>query len=394
MGNLTSSALGTCFDTDVNRTYKSGQLGFLQTTRKSQRGVSREIARVGDHADSTDAWGLQMACDAAHDDYVRCLAVLPRSNLIVSGGGDSVIRVWSAETGRLLREVENDSLRVFLVREDHNELLAGARDGSITVYDTKSWKVKTAFMDDSGSVFALAEHHYTLISGSDHIAIWTNPEWRPATDPTPGHTGMMEGRPSMGREVIRGQRGAPLPWGGVWRASHVIDEASRSLMVHDGKLYVGAIDRALKVYDLKTLECIETLVHHERCIWSMLVVNQFLVTGSADFTLGVWRFAKEDGEPALQLVASLGDHSGWIVQLLSYGNKLVTACLDGFVRVWDTHGDPVDWRRVKVIEVSENEENEVYSVAAIDNKLVTASSDGAIHVYFDARQQHEQRQSQ
>lgn len=67
-----------------------------------------------------------------------------------------------------------------------------------------------------------------------------------------------------------------------------------SLSASATRLYSGSLDKTIKVWDLKTLQCIETLSEHKSAVTSVLCWDQNLLSCSLDKTVKVWA-ATESG---------------------------------------------------------------------------------------------------
>ncbi|MCO5552185.1 hypothetical protein L7F22_005696 [Adiantum nelumboides] len=120
-----------------------------------------------------------------------------------------------------------------------------------------------------GQVHALAIYNDTLIAGAQdgNILAWKFNSvvnmFQPAAA-LPGHTGAV-----------------------------VTLEAS------EGKLYSGAMDFTIRVWDLSTAICIQTLQGHSNVVMGLLSWNQYLLSGSLDGTVKVWA-ASQSGSYDLQ----------------------------------------------------------------------------------------------
>ncbi|XP_044947638.1 zinc finger CCCH domain-containing protein 17-like, partial [Hordeum vulgare subsp. vulgare] len=84
--------------------------------------------------------------------------------------------------------------------------------------------------------------------------------------------------------------------------SHVI-----SLAVSATRLYSGSLDKTIRVWDLKNLQCVQTLSQHKAAITSVLCWGQKLLSCSLDKTVKVWA-ASESGD--LQLMHTHSDEHG------------------------------------------------------------------------------------
>jgi len=67
-----------------------------------------------------------------------------------------------------------------------------------------------------------------------------------------------------------------------------------SLIVGGMRLYSASMDKTIRVWDLATLQCIQTLSDHTDVVMSVLCWDQFLLSCSLDQTIKVWA-ATESG---------------------------------------------------------------------------------------------------
>lgn len=86
-----------------------------------------------------------------------------------------------------------------------------------------------------------------------------------------------------------------------------------SLAVSATRLYSGSLDKTIRVWDLKDLQCVQTLSEHKAAVTSVLCWGQKLLSCSLDKTIKVWA-ASESGN--LQLMRTHSEEH-WIEQLLS-----------------------------------------------------------------------------
>ena len=76
---------------------------------------------------------------AGHSSFVSCLAVNPRSDLIVSGAYDCQLKMWDHRTStRVVKTIEAHAEAVTAVdfHEDGTEFVSGSYDGLVRVWNT------------------------------------------------------------------------------------------------------------------------------------------------------------------------------------------------------------------------------------------------------------------
>ena len=172
---------------------------------------------------------------------VSCLALAP-----VSKSG--------SDTTRRLDESANDRLAV------------GYTDGSIRVWDWKTRSCLVTLNGHRGSVSTLAfdPSGTRLVSGSKDtdIIVWD----------LVAETGLFR---------LRGHKDQIT-------SLHLLNVGGPSHLISSSK------DTLVKVWDLATQHCVETVVGHRSEVWStcMTANEEFLITGTSDPDLRVWRIDK------------------------------------------------------------------------------------------------------
>lgn len=98
-------------------------------------------------------------------------------------------------------------------------------------------------------------------------------------------------------------------------------------------LISGSRDTSIKVWDLRTNECIATRSFHMGSVLCLRVSNlsSWMVSGSSDSTCVIWQDL-----PNLKVVAQLRGHTSGVLDVcIVQDTWIVSASRDGSVRVWD-----------------------------------------------------------
>jgi hypothetical protein len=79
----------------------------------------------------------------AHKGYIRAVAVSPDGQLIATGGNDTLVRVWSAAEGTLVKELAGHPRHVYNVAFDPSGkfLISGDLMGVIKQWDVGTWNM-------------------------------------------------------------------------------------------------------------------------------------------------------------------------------------------------------------------------------------------------------------
>ncbi len=107
----------------------------------------------------------------------------------------------------------------------------------------------------------------------------------------------------------------------------------------DGRIAVsGSTDGTLRVWDVNSGQCLQTLEGHTVCVDSLALSadSRIAVSGSEDGTLRVWNL--QSGRCQKVLKEHMGFHSSLILRLSADGRTAVTGSVDNVLKVWDING--------------------------------------------------------
>uniref|UniRef100_A0A0W0FCF7 Small-subunit processome Utp12 domain-containing protein n=1 Tax=Moniliophthora roreri TaxID=221103 RepID=A0A0W0FCF7_MONRR len=187
------------------------------------------------------------------------------------------VLVWDVKKGVMLsmwHETGHRAEVTCIVRSPQENVFAvGYADGSIRIWDAKSGSVVTTFNGHKKNVTALAfnEQGTQLASGSQDtdLIVWD----------VVGEAGLYRLRGH--RDQVTCIKFLPSP----------ADLPSTSASSTSGMLLTTSKDTFIKLWDLSTQHCIQTVVAHRSDIWSLDVdIDQDLIfTGSGDGEVKAWR---------------------------------------------------------------------------------------------------------
>uniref|UniRef100_A0A060TAP4 ARAD1B08404p n=1 Tax=Blastobotrys adeninivorans TaxID=409370 RepID=A0A060TAP4_BLAAD len=130
----------------------------------------------------------------------------------------------------------------------------------------------------------------------------------------------------------------------------------------------GSRDTTIRVWDLERGVCRRVLSGHTSSVRCLEVVGDICVSGSYDFTAMVWRIS--DGT----LLHTLTGHFSQIYCLAFDGERIATGSLDSSVRIWSPHTG-------ECLAVLQGHTSLVGQVQMKGDTLVTGGSDGAVRVW-------------
>ncbi|MFQ5734094.1 MAG: WD40 repeat domain-containing protein [Planctomycetaceae bacterium] len=124
----------------------SGHASWIR--RMDVRGSAQPLVVTGSYAGRLIWWNADdpsakpLRSVDAHRGYVRGVAISPDGKLVASGGNDNMVRVWSADDGRLIKELPGHTRHVYNVKFDPSGrfLVSGDLMGVLKQWEVGSWK--------------------------------------------------------------------------------------------------------------------------------------------------------------------------------------------------------------------------------------------------------------
>eukprot|EP01133_Synstelium_polycarpum_P009756 gene9756-11393_t len=180
---------------------------------------------------------------------------------------------------------------------DENRLYTGSNDGNLGVWDIKEMKHLSNVRAHGKSIRAVAiapNKNGNLVTGGADSYI---KEWDLST-----------------MTVVK-----------------EIKEANEvnTLFIQDNLLFTGCNDKTVKVWDMRSYECVKTLQGHTRAIKSVCAMGNLLFSGSNDQQIFVWSLQND------RILTNFQGHEGWVKSLYAHNNTLYSGSHDETVKVWD-----------------------------------------------------------
>lgn len=130
----------------------------------------------------------------------------------------------------------------------------------------------------------------------------------------------------------------------------------------------GSRDNTIRVWDITRGTCEAVLQGHRSSVRCIEVLGDICVSGSYDFTAKIWRIS--DGT----LLHTLTGHFSQIYSLAFDGKRIATGSLDASIRVWDVETG-------SCLSVLQGHTSLVGQLQMKDDILVSGGSDGALRVW-------------
>ncbi|CAM0142552.1 unnamed protein product [Umbelopsis sp. WA50703] len=137
---------------------------------------------------------------------------------------------------------------------------------------------------------------------------------------------------------------------------------SLSLTPDEQTLFTGSWDKTIKQWDVKSGECVKTLIGHTDFVKVILLVGKYLFSGSADSHIRQWDI--QTGE----CVRDLKAHSRSVecLAVSEDGRSLFSASSDRSIRKWNIESGQVD-------KVYEGHETNVFALTVWDDEMWTGT---------------------
>eukprot|EP00743_Colponemidia_sp_Colp-15_P004854 GILK01005231.1.p1 GENE.GILK01005231.1~~GILK01005231.1.p1 ORF type:complete len:974 (+),score=234.40 GILK01005231.1:60-2981(+) len=201
--------------------------------------------------------------------------------LALTGCNENVV-VWNLRQGVMMQQLRGDKSEVTIMalRENVPHVAVGYNDGSIKVWDFQS---ATCVMTLNGHKSAVTALRYNtrgtlLISGSKDtdIIVWD----------TIGESGLYR---------LRGHRDAVTDVRLLEGKENEKDVNGEMIVKRGVRLVSSSKDSLVKLWDLDTQHCTQTLVGHRAEVWTFDVdpQEQRLLTGSVDNQIRIWTLGAE-----------------------------------------------------------------------------------------------------
>jgi len=235
-----------------------------------------------------------------HSASVTSVAISPDGETLASGSVDKTIRLWDLKTGQKIKTLSAPSLPVTCVAfhpKKNSVLFSGNMDKTVRVLDIETARIKRIYAEHTEGVTCLAVHpNGQIIASGSHdcsVIVWSNYKFA-------GHSAsvLCVAISPDGQTLVSGSQDKEIK---VWNLSN--GELLRTLTGHSAAVYSlvispdgqtlvsGSEDTTIKVWNLETGEEIKTLAQNLASVTSLAISfdGQFLVSASEDFSIKLWK---------------------------------------------------------------------------------------------------------
>lgn len=278
---------------------------------------------------------------SGHSAPVRCVAISPDGQFLVSGCDDRIVKIWNIHEGEELYTLKGHSASVISVAisPDGETLASASTDQTIRLWNLKTGQEIKALLGHSKLITCVAFHpkkNSVLFSGSidTTVSVW-NLETAKITHTYARHTNgvtCLAVHPN-GKILASGSHDCTVI---VWSNHTLVGHSAPVLCVAispDGQTLVsGSQDKEIKVWNPSNGELLRTLTGHSAPVLSLVMSpdGQTLVSGSEDNTIKVWNL--ETGEEIKTLAHNLASVTS--LALSFDGQILASGSEDFSIKLW------------------------------------------------------------
>ncbi|KAJ2156477.1 ubiquitin-binding SDF ubiquitin ligase complex subunit met30 [Coemansia sp. RSA 552] len=301
----------------------------------------------------------------AHADGILCVQF--NDEYMITGSYDSKVHVWDSESLELVTELAGHTMPVRALEFDDCKLFSGSLDGTVRIWNYRDGTcIRTLRVFDDGGVISLHHQKGTLVVGGENGSIrvyniakmtsftltghtdWVNTvqlygentlfscsddtlsmrwdlEKRQCISVFAGHSHHVQSLQlsSPAPPAAPSSTGRPTRLPYLDRRNPDAGEATRPFMI------TGSLDSTMRVWDIGTGECLNTIFGHTDGIWSMAFDALRIVSGSNDGMLKVWDTSAQTCLFTQQITSAA-------INCVSISDtRIVVGDNDGVVRVYD-----------------------------------------------------------
>jgi WD40 repeat protein len=369
----------------------------------------------GLEGDGQEVGAVELFTLKGHTSYVRAVAIASKRELVISGSGDKMIKIWDLMSGNELRTLQghDDSVNSVLVTPDEGRVISASMDNMIKIWDM-SYGLETCLSIETQ--LALSSGHSDVVN-----AISVTPDGGKAVSASSDgtikiwniSTGFSAGKAilyipgneaPLGKELLTIRDGGGAIYGITFTPDrqHVISvgngihvwnlengkEASIKFDAHewiysavvtqDGHWIIsGSLGHSLKVWDMQTGRYLGLLgEQQDRVSWvrSLAITpdSRWVISAGQDKTLKVWdwKIGRE--------VGMLRGHTAGVgaVMVTPNGRQVISGSDDGSVRIWDLESG-------HIAHILRGHSGAVRAVAVTreGKRVISASEDQSIKVW-------------
>ncbi|KAL4081810.1 WD40-repeat-containing domain protein [Scleroderma yunnanense] len=302
-----------------------------------------------------------------HIHYVTSAAFSPDGTRIVSGSDGSTVRIWDADRGVQIGsplEGHTGYVRSVAFSPDGTRIVSGSNDRTMRIWDVD----RVAFSPDGTKI----------VSGSDDSTIGSplegHTDYVRSVAFSPDGTKIVSGSDDSTVRIWDADRGVQI---GSLLEGHTDYVTSVAFSPNGTRIVSGSNDSTVRIWDadrdVKIGSPLEGHTHYVRSV-AFSSDETKIVSGSGDSTVRIW-----DADRGVQIGSLLEGHTDYVrsVAFSPDGTKIVPGSDDRTVRIWDAD------RGVQIGSPLEGHTDYVKSVAFSPDgtKIVSGSDDRTVRIW-------------
>jgi len=290
---------------------------------------------------------LQTACLEGHSKPILVIKGFHENDHVVSGSADNTIRIWDLNKNEQLRVLKGSpslvsSLAIF---SDDQNIISGCYDSTVRLWDLKTYNLRYVFKFHEGPVKAVCltpDNEIYVSGGNDNNINIVNIHERNVIHQLKAHDDSINCLVIIdeGSRIISGSKDKTIKVWDLWtgRLVKILKSHRASVMTlitnaNFKKMLSGAEDGTIHIWDLENFKKCDNYDGHEKSVNGLaLLSNEFkLISVGSDHSIRIWRLE------AVDLLPFLEGHSGPVKQifLLKDEEKLLSISEDNSLILWD-----------------------------------------------------------
>ena len=268
---------------------------------------------VSDKPASSGQWKAIKAIKGT-EHLIRSLVFAPDSKTLASASDEKIIKIWDALAGLELNRLvgHKDNIWSVAFSPDGKMLASGSFDRTLKFWDPSKNKI-LCDLKRSSEIWSIAFSPNGRMLASGDTACTITLFGVPTSTAKSGKFDVKE------IKILQGHGG---------------DVFGLSFSPDNKLLASGSHDNTVKIWDVKSGECLHTLTGHNHLTFSVAFSpdGKMVASGSFDKTIKLWNV--ETGEE----IRTLQGHEGQIrvVAFSPDGTVIASASEDGTIKIWET----------------------------------------------------------
>ncbi|KAI9500461.1 WD40-repeat-containing domain protein, partial [Coemansia spiralis] len=195
--------------------------------------------------------------ESAHAESVYCLQ-FDQNNRLFTGSRDRTVKLWHlSETGSQivpLATLKGHSGSVLTLQADDNTLITGSSDGTMCIWSMDTYTIVHRLVHPDSVLSLRFNDKWLATACKDRVVrVWRRDQ---------GYKDVFE---LLGHAV-----------------------AINAIHLYEDTLVSASGDRTIKIWDLKTRTCVQTLADHTRGVACLDFDGTYIVSGSSDRSIRIW----------------------------------------------------------------------------------------------------------